>query len=524
MLLLENFNIIIDLGINVKLRKKILYTVIFSTIIFTFLKEINSFLELKRVAESDLNKKIEVTGELIKGIVSNPIYNLNYDVLNESVLLFFQDPDIVSIKLLESGGAINIAYENSDITEKNIIIQEIIINYRGVELGDVTVIYTKNNIIKKLQEAIRNIIISITLLIVVISLFLYFMLKKMIDPINELTSLSVEISNGNLNKSIDINSNDEIGILAKSFMVMKDSIKQQIHQIQIEIDQKDRAEKRLLELNINLEDKVKERTNELEVAFENIQSTQKKLIESEKMSSLGMLVSGVAHEINTPVGIAVTAASHLQEEVNTFRNNYHENKITRTNMESFLTVCNEIADIILSNMFKGRKLIKSFKNIAVDQTSEQKREINVKQYLEEILLSTHSKFKRTDIDINILCDDDIMLNSYPGALSQVITNLLLNSLYHGFENIQIGEIDILVSKVEDYIVINYSDTGCGIPEEYINKIFNPFFTTKRGKGGSGLGLSIVYNLVTSALGGEVDCHSQTGIGTDFIIKLPLELT
>lgn len=507
-----------------KLQTKILYTVIFSTIIFTFLKEINSFMELKRVAEIDLIKKIEVTGELIKGIVSNPIYNLNYDVLNDSVLLFFQDPDIISIKLVESGGAINIAHENSDISVKNIIIQEIKINYRGVYLGDVTVIYTKNNIIKKLQEAIINIIISITLLIVVITLFLYLMLRKLIDPINELTTLSVEISNGNLNKSININSNDEIGILAKSFMVMKDSIKQQIHQIQIEIDQKNRAEKRLLELNINLEDKVKERTNELEIALEHIQNTQKKLIESEKMSSLGMLVSGVAHEINTPVGIAVTAASHLQEEVITFRNSYNDNKITRTSMENFLSVCNEISEIILSNMFKGRKLIKSFKNIAVDQTSEQKREFNVKQYLEEILLSTRSKFNRTAIDINILCDDDIILNSYPGALSQVITNLLLNSLYHGFENTKTGEIDILVSKLEDHIIINYSDTGCGISENYINKIFNPFFTTKRGKGGSGLGLSIVYNLVTSALGGEVDCHSQIDIGTNFIIKLPLELS
>ncbi|QEN05423.1 sensor histidine kinase [Thiospirochaeta perfilievii] len=503
-----------------RLQKKILYTVLISTIFFTFIREIVSFFDAKNIAERGLEQKIVVTGKLMQGVLANPLYNLNYNLLEESLLHFYEDPDIISIKLVESGGILEINKQKDTSTNQYTIKQHIKIVYREVYLGDVEVVYSEINIIEKLRDKVFKSILSISLLIGIITLFLLFSIQKIIKPVKELTDLSVEISNGNLEKSIDIYSSDEIGILAKSFIVMKDSIKSQLEQIQNEVAQKDIAEKTLQELNNNLEEKVNERTRELEEALENIKNTQKKLIESEKMASLGILVAGVAHEINTPIGIAVTAASHLQDEVKVFSSKYMDNQITRSGMEGFLKVCDEITEIILSNMYKGRTLVRSFKNIAVDQTSEQMREFELKSYLEEILLSTHSKFKRTGIKINVICDEGIKLHSYPGALSQVITNLLLNSLYHGFENISQGEIIILVSENDQNIIINYSDTGSGIPKEFVSKVFNPFFTTKRGKGGSGLGLSIVYNLVTSVLNGDIECSSIEGSGVTFIITIP----
>jgi signal transduction histidine kinase len=271
---------------------------------------------------------------------------------------------------------------------------------------------------------------------------------------------------------------------------------------------------------MHLEDKVRDRTQELKAAFDNLKFTQKQLIEAEKMASLGSLVAGVSHEINTPIGISVTAASHLIDEVESFKSKYDKGLITKSSFESFLETSDEVSKIILSNMIKGSELIKSFKNIAVDQSSESKRKFDIEEYVHEILLSTRSKFKRTKHTIEFECQKEMLIDSYPGAISQVFTNLLMNTLNHGFESVEEGKITINITHNDDSVIILYHDTGCGIPEENLGKIFTPFFTTKRGAGGSGLGLSIVYNIITKTLSGEIECFSKPGDGTTFKMTIP----
>ncbi len=270
----------------------------------------------------------------------------------------------------------------------------------------------------------------------------------------------------------------------------------------------------------HLQELVEERTSKLNESLENLNNTKDYLIQSEKMAALGGLVAGVAHEINTPVGIGVTAASHLEGETRKFTKAYENGELTRKALDSYVKIVNESCGMILSNMNRAADLIHSFKQVAVDQSSQENREFNVKKYLHEIFASLNPKFKNTSLTINVECADDLTINSYPGTMSQIITNLALNSLIHGFEDKENGTIDLKVVKENGNIKINYSDTGHGISEENLTKIFDPFFTTKRGYGGSGLGLHIVFNLVTQTLGGSIECNSKEGEGAEFIIEFP----
>ncbi|MCK4346792.1 MAG: GAF domain-containing protein [Bacteroidales bacterium] len=294
---------------------------------------------------------------------------------------------------------------------------------------------------------------------------------------------------------------------------------------------------KLQELNRNLEERVKDRTaeierqkeevvttnEELQSTLDNLKRTQSQLIESEKMASLGGLVAGVAHEINTPVGIGVTAVSSLIEETKRMAELYKKEEITRADFKEYLTSSNNSAKLIQKNLERTASLVQSFKQVSVDQSTEQQREFNLKSYLEDVIRSLYPKFKRRNIDVNIDCDEELQLNSYPGAFAQIFTNLVLNSITHGFkkENVK-GVIDILVKQEHKELQIEYKDNGMGISQEILPKIFDPFFTTDQSKG-TGLGLNIVYNLVTQKLKGSINCESQPGQSVLFILKLPKTL-
>ena len=280
----------------------------------------------------------------------------------------------------------------------------------------------------------------------------------------------------------------------------------------------------LQEFNHNLENLVQQRTSELSQTLENLKSAQNKLVESEKMAALGGLVAGVAHEINTPIGIGITAASLLAEKVTKFFELYTNGQIKRSELEKFLDTAMQSSNMILSNLTRAADLIHSFKEVAVDQSSELKRAFKVKQYLEEILTSLTAKLRRTKHKVEIKCDENIVLDSYPGVLCQIVTNLVLNSLIHAYDAEDQGILAFDFKLEGDRLIFEYADNGKGIPPENLNKIFEPFFTTKRGQGGTGLGLHIIYNLVTQKLKGTICCESQVDEGTRFTIEFPAKIS
>ncbi len=289
------------------------------------------------------------------------------------------------------------------------------------------------------------------------------------------------------------------------------------------------AEESLRNLNEELESRVETRTADLRTAntelrrtLDQLTLTQHQLLESEKMAALGGLVAGVAHEINTPLGVTVTAASHLQEECARMARMAAGDGITAADLHAFQDTANQSAQIILRNLHRADRLIRSFKLIAVDQTTEERRVIELGAYLNEILTSLGPVLKKSPHRVHVDCPDALQINTFPGALYQIISNLVMNSLTHGFSPGTPGQISVLARRDEGMVVLRYHDNGKGMSDDVRAQIFEPFFTTRRGEGGSGLGMHVVYNLVTQLLKGSIRVESAPGAGATFEILLPAD--
>lgn len=281
----------------------------------------------------------------------------------------------------------------------------------------------------------------------------------------------------------------------------------------------EREERILLE---ELTQKLNASNNELIETMDLLKHTQKQLILSEKMSSLGRLVSGVAHEINTPLGVCVTSISFLSSKLDVITALFNNNQIKRAELDKFFNRSNEIVSLTINNLEKVASLVNIFKKVSTDVSEEEKKVFKMKEHLENILIMLNPHLKLTSHTLKIICDEDISILSYPGSISQIVTNLVLNSLMHGFDYEQAGNITLESYENNNKIFIIFSDDGKGISTENLTRIFDPFFTTNRNDGGIGLGLSIVYNVVTQKLGGNIDCVSVQGSGTRFVIDFPVE--
>ncbi len=269
------------------------------------------------------------------------------------------------------------------------------------------------------------------------------------------------------------------------------------------------------------QDELTQQKEELQAALENLKKTQEQLIESEKMAAVGGLVAGVAHEMNTPVGVSITAISNLQDDIQEIEDLYKKDQIKRSIFKEFLDSAKEIARLIQKNLERTASLIQSFKQVSADQVTEQQRVFALKEYLKDILTSLRPKFRDKNINVRIDCDDSLTLNSYPGIYAQIFTNLLLNSLQHGFHNRDRGTIDIQVDKNQELLKIQYSDDGDGISKKDLPHIFEPFYTSDQHRG-TGLGLNIIYNLVRQKLHGTITCESEPGKGVSFQIEVPVK--
>ena len=264
---------------------------------------------------------------------------------------------------------------------------------------------------------------------------------------------------------------------------------------------------------------LQEMNKELTKTLQDLQAAQKQLIEAEKMAALGGLVAGVAHEINTPLGVGVTAASTLDQETDLFVEAC-KTGLTRATLKDYIHTARQSSKLILSNLTRAADLVHSFKQVAVDQTTLEKRTFDLNTYLKAVLRSLGPPLSRYTVTIK--GEQMVQLHSYPGAFSQVITNLAMNSLTHAYEKGETGHLSFEYKTDQSKVILTYSDDGCGIPPEHLSKIFDPFFTTARHQGGTGLGLHIVYNLITQKLGGTICCQSEVGQGTRFTLHLPLE--
>ncbi|MFC5067443.1 sensor histidine kinase [Flaviflagellibacter deserti] len=258
-----------------------------------------------------------------------------------------------------------------------------------------------------------------------------------------------------------------------------------------------------------------------DTALTELRRTQDDLIQSEKLASLGQLVAGVAHEINTPVGIALTTATSMSDEVKRFGEAASEGRLRRTEFERFVARVNEGSQLLYTNLNRAAELVQSFKQVAVDQASGERRTFDLGHWLHELLTSLGPVLRKTKHEVTIECREGVVMDTYPGALAQVLTNLLMNAVIHAYAEGEAGRMVLRVEEpAEGWLRLTFTDDGRGIPPDHHDKIFEPFFTTGRAQGSTGLGLHIVYNLVTNSLLGRIDLESEPGKGTRFILDLP----
>jgi histidine kinase len=264
---------------------------------------------------------------------------------------------------------------------------------------------------------------------------------------------------------------------------------------------------------------------ELSETLHSLKQTQRQLVESEKLASLGQLVAGVAHEINTPVGVGVTGASTLADETAKIEALYRSGEMKRSDLDRYVHTASTISRLLLSNMERAATLTQSFKEVAIDQTSQERRTFRLDEYIREVLLNLNPILRKTLHQVEVDCAESIMVDSYPGAVSQILTNFVMNAMLHAFDEGSAGIMRIAVRELDaDAIELRFSDNGKGIAQENLPRIFDPFFTTKRGHGGSGLGLSIIHNLASGTLMGKIEVESALGSGTTFTLTFPRKIS
>lgn len=440
---------------------------------------------------------------------------------------------------------------------------------RATQVGDVTLFSSRAVVIDRIKVGIYfligNAMLKTTFLIILFSLAFR---KQLTVPLTELTQQIEDLELDNLDGAkVEIQHDDtsELSVMADAFnrligrvqdykhqlettqkqlMLSNEKLDQQnlmleqevarktsglsqammdLQQQKQELEVKQQSLREEIERRRHTEDALRGKQTELEKTVDDLKQAQDRLVQSEKMAALGGLVAGITHEVNTPVGIGVTATSFLAEKITALEQAYNDKTLSPKVLEHFIEEAKQGSELLQSNLVRASELIASFKQIAVDQTSEAIRTINLAEYLHEIIRSLQPNFKKTRHQIEVNCPDNIMLNCPAGAISQIFTNLLMNSLIHGFEDMQEGVIRITVLDEDNNVDIKYSDNGKGLEPEQLDKLFHPFFTTKRDQGGSGLGTHITYNLVRQTLEGSIQVNSEPGKGLHYHICFPKNL-
>jgi len=352
-----------------------------------------------------------------------------------------------------------------------------------------------------LGDLYAGIAIAVALSVLVSILVGLAIARSIVRPLRGLMNTMEAIVSGHCAQTVDdLDARDEIGDMARAVEVFRANA---IAKRQTELDLKASKE--------NAEDALRE-----------LQDAQRSLIEAEKFAALGGLVAGVAHEVNNPVGISLTVASSFARRCAQFSDETRDGAVRRSKLEEFVAGSHEAAKQLVTNLNRAADLIQSFKQVAVDRSDAERRVFNLREATEQMMVSLRPALKHSLVWLSVDVPAEISLKSYPGPYGQVLTNLVLNALTHAFPNKRAGTLRLSARKLgTDQVEIEFADDGVGMNEDVQRRAFEPFFTTRRNRGGTGLGLHIVYNLVTRRLGGSLRLESHPGRGTVFRIRLPL---
>lgn len=456
--------------------------------------------------------------------MATSLWDFNKPLMEQQIKGIVDLPDIGYVQVITDLGNKH-QLGDADIVQQQVF-REYKIIYGENEIGVLQVYADYNDIYQRLKQKAGIIITSEFVHTFIVAFFILFIIHWLVTRhIFEITNYAQQLASHNLDTSLTLENRpskkDELDFLVDAINEMRLKIKSDIIKLED-------AENALLKLNGELEVKVYDRTSKLQESNKQLQQSiedltlaKDQLVQSEKMASLGQLVAGVAHEVNTPLGICVTSITALKEKVDNIKESVAKQELTKSQLNDTLNLLSEYQQIIERSLNKSVELIRGFKSVAVEQHTDPELKINLSQHVGDVVNTVKTLFKRKKYSINIDIDQDFSFVTFPSAWNQILTNFLMNSHIHGFEGIEEGDISISFTEQNGYLIMLYADNGHGISEDVKKRIFDPFVTTKRGQGGSGLGLNIVFNLVHSKLGGTITCP-EVERGCSFQVKVPID--
>jgi signal transduction histidine kinase len=406
-------------------------------------------------------------------------------------------------------------------------------NGQARTIGAWTVYSNQSVIVKQVEYGFFLILINSVIKTCALWFIFLFVVRRFLGrPLRQLSDFVGQIKVGNLGDHVFVlhdRGHHELHLLTDKLNEMIANIKLSIAENQRLYRELQAEQSATRQLNESLERRVAERTADLTKAnldladaLKTLSLAHEELVSSEKLAALGSLVAGVAHELNTPIGNSLMTASALADKTSKFATDYAHG-LTRRAIETFIADATLAAELLVRNIARSADLVTSFKQVAVDQTSSQRRRFLLHEVVAENIKALLPTIKKSEVVIEQRVPDELRMDSYPGPIGQVLINLVTNAMVHGFEGRNSGSIVIAAAAAEDgWLELRVSDDGVGIAAEHLGRIYDPFFTTKMGTGGSGLGLNITHNIVTGLLGGKIRVESAPGAGTTFFVLLPLE--
>lgn len=474
---------------------------------------------MNRELLSDVNRY----ADLLAAGARDPIWQVQPKLIEPMVDAVMSDPRMLRVTLrnLPSGKIFFERIAQHKTPNADIVQAEREVRVGSEVVGGLSLTISKASLAASGNSARVDFLLRTGLSTVVTLLLIVFTLQwRMTAPINELVRQSENIAAGRLDEPLQWARSDELGRLGQSLDKTRAALQSLIGELKVEIEVRRRAEATLELHNERLEANVAERTAELSNALTELKQAQQELVNSEKLASLGRMVAGIAHELNTPIGNALTIGTALKEQLKTLQAAAESNQVRKSFLLEYAATSQDGFEIMERSLFRAAELIKNFKQVAADQISEQRRPFDLAQTLAEIISTLQPRFKNSGVKLQLLAPPGIAMDSYPGMLGQVVSNLVVNAQIHAFEGRSDGLVCVEASDGEGCVHIVVRDDGNGIPPEHRSKVFDPFFTTRMGRGGTGLGLNIVHNLVTKRLGGSVQLDEVQPHGARFTVTLP----
>lgn len=465
------------------------------------------YLNLLRGLEQDVHARAGKLADLMQAGLEMPLWNMAPATGQQVIDAVFADTSVASVVVSDEIGRVLFDVNRQIPSLLPPVFAERDIRHDGVYLGRVKVAYATAGALGEAERAsIRLFIIIASQLLLSILILGGWLRKHVLQPVEGLRESADKIAQGDLKTPVQIHYNGEFGALAGQMDAMRDSLARAVAELESRVQA--RTEE-LSSLNLQLQE-----------TLEHLQKTQSHLVQSEKLASLGALVAGLAHELNTPIGTGVTVVSTIADKCSELQH-LVEAGIKRSQLEAMLSDIARASALGRNSLERAAHLISDFKQMAVDQTSSRRRQFALDEIVREMMVGVSLRHKRAPVSIETQVDEGILMDSFPGLIEQILGNLIDNAVLHGAQGREHCHVLLSAFVQSQSVEICVRDDGNGIAAEHLSHLFDPFFTTRLGEGGSGLGLSIVYSLVTGLLGGEISVESTRGQGATFVVRLPL---